>query len=96
MTLDNIEQEDTKITTNLINHSKKYPELCLKYEQVYNEEIEIITLSGGSFRGSNDGSSQVGFTILISDEEKHGLLIECIGVKSRRIVGSLLGPQKFG
>lgn len=71
-----------------------YSKLGLNYEQLDKRILESIVFLDGSFNGNNDGSSQVGFTILeLTKKNTHHLLTSStsnheestIGIRCRNI-----------
>lgn len=96
VTNETYQKEDLRIINSLIKHLKKYPDLGLKYRKINMDTTEILVFSDGSFSGNNDRSSQVGYIIMLADNENNGNIIDYSSTKSRRVVRSVLGAETFG
>lgn len=55
----------------------------------------IIVFLDGSFRANNDVSSQVSFIMFIADKDQNASIKYFSGIKSSKIVGSVLGAETF-
>lgn len=88
--------DDIKIINSLIKNLNRHPKFGLKYHEVDYDSLELLVFSNSSVVVNNNRSSQVGFIILLENENRTVSLMYFSSDMSRRVIISVLGAETFG
>lgn len=86
-----LSQVTLEAVNSLLQRSLDNPDLNLHFQPFDLDTTHIMVYSDASFAGNTDGSSQIGFIMLLADESRNAHVLLYSITKSKRVVRSVVG-----
>jgi hypothetical protein len=79
----------------IINHLHNTSVIRLHYPGLHINSLQLVTYCNASFANRDDGSSQLGYVIILCEKHGQGSLLHYSSLKSRRVCRSALIAEKL-
>eukprot|EP00171_Calliarthron_tuberculosum_P023435 IDg23435t1 len=95
VTSTSFELRHVKELNKAIRYAKSSTRVCLSYPKLEKSTLHLRTYADASFATNDDGSSQLGYLILLCDSKNGCHILSYSSRKSRRIVRSIMAGETY-